>query len=74
MQELTIGVLKAILNKYPDSLPVIIGDDEELNGVHLAFYCEAYDFKQPITDEETEYIHKSLNMDKYNNQKVLLIS
>lgn len=61
MEQLTMGELLGlveILKKYGrteeeiKALPVYIRDDDELNGIHTAYYCEQ------ITDDElnSEYI------------------
>lgn len=40
-----LDLLEKYKKRYGDKIldaPIVIGDDEELNGVHLAFYCEEY--------------------------------
>lgn len=48
MEVLTVGTLKKILKDMPDDLVIYLGDDEELNGIH-----EAY-FAQEISKDEAE--------------------
>lgn len=40
MKQLTVGVLKDQLSKMPDNALVYLGDDEELNGIHAAFFVQ----------------------------------
>lgn len=40
MKQLTVKELKAILEKLPDNAPVYLGDDEELNGIHGAYFAQ----------------------------------
>lgn len=54
------------------SLPIYISDDEELNGIHTAYFCEQ------IADDEanSEYI-ELINSSRYNlkySGKAILIS
>ena len=48
MKQLTVGALSALIKHLPDDTVVYIGDDEELNGIHQAF------FVQTITDDEVD--------------------
>lgn len=41
MKQLTVGTLKALLEKVPDDLLICIGDDEELNGIHGAYFAQS---------------------------------
>lgn len=36
------------------NIPVMLGDDEELNGVHTAFYCEVNNLNE---DDYSTYIY-----------------
>ena len=40
MEQLTVKNLKEILNQFPDGLVIYLGDDEELNGIHGAYFCQ----------------------------------
>ena len=42
MAKLTVGALKEILKEFPDDLPIFLGDDEELNNIHYAFFAQKY--------------------------------
>lgn len=56
-------------------LPVYIGDDDELNGIHCAWYCEKIDSEDP--DENTQYYVEMINERSGNNElqgKGVLIS
>ena len=48
MSQLTIKQLKESIKGLPDNTIIYIGDDEELNGIHEAYYS------QDITDEEVD--------------------
>ena len=43
MEQLTVGKLKTLLKEVPDNLLVCIGDDEELNGIHGAYFAQRID-------------------------------
>lgn len=40
MKQLTVGALSALIKHLPDDMVVYLGDDEELNGVHQAFFVQ----------------------------------
>jgi len=46
-KQLTLGELKKALEelskKHDDNTIVFIGEDDELNGIHMAWYCEDID-------------------------------
>lgn len=81
MKQLTMGQILGLLEHLKTqgmtdeeikALPVYIGDDEELNGIHTAYYCEH------IADDElnSEYI-ELINADCCNiklSGKAILIS
>lgn len=69
MTQLTVGVLKARIAHLPDDAVVYLGDDEELNGIHEAF------FVQEITDGDVSaYSQGSLTENDAPNKRRLLIS
>lgn len=69
MNQLTVKVLKGLIAHLPDDMVIYIGDDEELNGIHQAF------FVQTITDDEVDtYSQGSLTAEDIPNVKRLLIS
>ena len=43
MKQLTVGALKTLLENVPDNLLVCIGDDDELNGIHGAYFAQRID-------------------------------
>lgn len=81
MEQLTMGRLLGLVeylkahgmaDEEIKALPVYIGNDDELNGIHTAYYCEE------ITDDElnSEYIER-INADCCNiklSGKAILIS
>lgn len=40
IKALTIKDLKDAIKNLPDDFIVVLGDDEELNGVHIAYGCD----------------------------------
>lgn len=40
MKQLTVGVLRALIKHLPDDMFVFLGDDEELNGTHEAYFVQ----------------------------------
>jgi hypothetical protein len=58
------------------SLPVYIGDDDELNGIHCAWYTNLVDANNK-TDEDNVYTVELINEDRCNiklESKAILIS
>ena len=48
MKQLTVKEIKTAIKDLPDNTIVYIGDDEELNGLHEAYYiqnCSAKEMK-----------------------------
>lgn len=64
MEKMTVGRLKQLLDKVPNNLVVYIGNDEELNGVHPAF------FAQKVTDQDLE----NLRWCEFQDGKCFMIS
>lgn len=86
MGVLTVGELRKAITGLPKNTVVIIGNDDELNGVHNAWYAQTKEvenlklrkvanmemFKGEIFEEfEIHLGHKS---EKTNTKKVLLIT
>lgn len=49
-----LKILIRLRDKYGNELldaPIVLGDDEELNGVHSAFFCQEIDTKNPKDDD-----------------------
>ena len=84
MKQLTLGdilnYIKTLQNdgitlKEIKELPVYIGDDDELNGIHCGWYVEMIDANSD--DEDMEYLIEMINEDRGNNEitgKAILIS
>ena len=49
-----------------NSLPIYLGDDDELNGIHCAWYVNAVD----ANDEEDEDIVEMINDRRGNNELI----
>ena len=84
MEQLT---LKSLVGLYVDlrhkgmseeevlNLPIYIGNDDELNGIHMAWYCTKLDSEDK--DEDMNYLVEMINEDRHNrklNGKGILIS
>lgn len=55
-------------------MAIYIGDDDELNGIHCAWFCEELNNKDE--DEDSEYLIKKINSRAGNNKlkdKAILI-
>lgn len=82
MKQLTMNVVMRLIAElkkrgYSDeqiaALPVYIGDDDELNGIHTAWYADLID---PDRDED-ENIVAMINLSRHNIEitgKAILIS
>lgn len=69
MTQLTVRAIRETIANLPDDAVVYLGDDEELNGIHEAF------FVQEITDDEVStYSQGSLTENDAPNKRRLLIS
>lgn len=40
MKQLTVGALSALMEHLPDDMVVYLGNDEELNGTHEAYFVQ----------------------------------
>lgn len=66
---------KGMSEKDIIELPIYIGNDDELNGIHTAWYCERLDSKDK--NEDMNYLVELINYDHHNiklNGKGILIS
>lgn len=61
---------EGMTDKEIKSLPVYIGDDDELNGIHCAWYTNLVD-ADDTEDEENVYIVELMDLEK---GKAILIS
>ena len=46
MKQMTVGKLKSLLENYNDTDIVYLGDDEELNGLHGAYFVQEINGKE----------------------------
>lgn len=85
MKQLTMGTLIDIINELSKrynkeefrAMPIYIGDDDELNGIHCAWYTQVIDADK--TDDEyemgfVELINENSCNYKLENGKAILIS
>lgn len=62
MEQLTVKTLKTLLDNYPDDAIIYLGDDEELNGIHGAYFCQ---------NEDADMI-KQMSYGGYNKGGILI--
>lgn len=71
MKQLTLGDILALVTELKragmpmvelNKLPIYIGNDDELNGIHTAWYIEQIDFN----DYNSQYIVEMINEDHCN--------
>lgn len=84
MKQLTLGDLldfaadlrrKGMSLEEFRALPIYIGDDDELNGIHCGWYVEVVDAN--LDDEDMQYLIEMINEDRGNYEitgKAILIS
>jgi hypothetical protein len=84
MKQLTLGDILKYVNalqkkgmtlKEIGELPIYIGDDDELNGIHCAWYIETVDANDD--NEDMQYLVEMINEDRGNYEitgKAILIS
>jgi hypothetical protein len=74
MKQLTMGQILAVVNEYKkagmtqkeiNELPIYIGDDDELNGIHTAWYAEIID---PNDDDHKFFVE--LIEEDYGNVEI----
>ena len=82
MKQLLIGNLldaiqvmkqQGMTDKEIKAMPIYIGNDDELNGIHTAWYVNLVD----VNKEEDEYFIEMINEDRHNiklNGKAIIIS
>jgi hypothetical protein len=85
MEQLTLGeILKfakelkanGMTDKEIKALPIYLGDDDELNGIHCGWYTNLVDADSDDEQDEcfVEMINDSLWRDKFETGKAILIS
>ena len=84
MDQLTIGDILTLVRELKDSkmsweeirsLPIYIGDDDELNGIHTGWALDFIDSNNPTEDDE--WMIDMINEDRFNvklNGKAVVIS
>ncbi len=82
MNQLTVGQLLQFIGELQKagmstkeiaSLPIYLGNDDELNGIHCGWYTNLMDSKNP---EDADFV-ELINEDRCNNElkgKAILIS
>lgn len=53
-------------------LPVYIGDDDELNGIHTAWYCHSVDGKNEDDEDFIEMIDANCCNVKFDSKAILI--
>lgn len=82
MKQLTMGTILDVVKKLKDDgmsqndiakIPIYIGNDDELNGIHTAWFMNVI----KSDDDGSEYFIEMINEDHHNikfNEKAILIS
>lgn len=53
-------------------LPIYIGNDDELNGIHCAWYCEGIDSNNAECEDITTMINENTGCHKLNGKGILI--
>lgn len=82
--QLKVGIILNVVNQLQaqgmklseiKELPVYIGNDDELNGIHMAWYAQLVDAN--VKNGNDEYLVEMINEDHHNTKltdKAILIS
>lgn len=83
MKQLTMGTLLQLVKELKESgmsakeisnLKIYIGDDDELNGIHSAWYSQLLDPNDAEDEGFVDLINENHNNNKLLNEKAILIS
>lgn len=55
---------KGMTMEETKALPIYLGDDDELNGIHCGWYTNLVDAND--TDEDNQYLVEMINEDRHN--------
>lgn len=81
MSQLTLGDIIDSIKKMQDSgytkeevrkMPVYLGDDDELNGIHCAWYCQPIDANDENDKDFTDLINGSYGNNKLTGKGYLI--
>jgi hypothetical protein len=79
MEQLKIKDLEKLIEKlkkkYPldyQEIPVYIGDDDELNGIHTGWYCEVVDEKDESCEDLIEMIKDNYGNVRFEKKAILI--
>lgn len=81
MEQLTVNKIFDMVNKlhksgmkYQDimNLPIYLGDDDELNGVHCGWFVELIDAKDEHDNDIVEMINESSGNYPLKNKAILI--
>lgn len=83
MKQLTVGDILNVVKQLKDSgmkqseikkLPVYLGDDDELNGIHCGWYAQMIDSNSELEDDQlfVEMINENRTNIKLNGKAILL--
>lgn len=83
MEQLTLGDIlnfvkelkeEGMTDKEIKSLPVYLGDDDELNGIHCGWYTNLVDTDKATDGDFVEMINERWGNNKLETGKAILIS
>ena len=55
-----------------EKLPIYLGDDDEMNGIHCAWYCEGVDADNEDDEDIVEMINERRGNVKLNGKGILI--
>lgn len=81
MEQLTLGDIldisktltaNGMTEEEMRDMPIYIGDDEELNGIHTAWYRDVIDSEDPNSEYYIELIEDSSHSAELNGKAILI--
>jgi hypothetical protein len=79
MEQLKIKDLERLIEKlkkkYPldyQEIPIYLGDDDELNGIHTGWYCEEIDEKDESCEDLIEMIKDNYGNVRFEKKAILI--
>lgn len=61
-----------LTDKDFEKLPIYLGDDDELNGIHCAWYCEDIDADNEDDEDVVDMINESICNEPLHGKGILI--
>ena len=55
-----------------EKLPIYLGDDDEMNGIHCAWYCEGVDSENEDDEDVVDMINECSSNNELNGKGILI--